>query len=102
APNAEVWFNIGRSYEELGEYAQAVGALERYLRDRVDAKDASRVSLHIARLEELGRAQREREQVAPQSGSLRIHRRESGGAGRVFVDGKLLAPEAIAAPLFLT
>src|ERR1700755_155611 len=38
APTAEVWFNIGRSYEELGEYAQAASALERYLRDRVDAK----------------------------------------------------------------
>lgn len=101
APNADVWFNIGRSYEELGEYAQAASALERYLRDRVDAKDASRVRLHIARLEELVRAQRERTQVAPQTGSLRIHRRERSSQSHVFVDGKLLAPDAIAAPLFL-
>lgn len=100
APNADVWFNIGRSYEELGEYAQAASALERYLRDRVDAKDAARVRAQITRLEELVRAQRERTQVAPQTGSLRIHRR-AGSAADVFVDGKPLSPEAVAEPLFL-
>ena len=40
--NAEVWFDIGRAHEQLGEYGLAIDSYQRYLRDRVDAPGCRR------------------------------------------------------------
>lgn len=49
-PNADLWFNMARAYEQLGEAAQAVEHYRLYLRDRVDAPDAEEVQRRIAGL----------------------------------------------------
>jgi tetratricopeptide (TPR) repeat protein len=99
APNADIWFNIGRAYEELGEYQQAAEALEHYLRDRVSARDEPSVRAHISELSELARRTRERLQVAPDHGSLRIHARDR--AALVFVDGEPQDSALLQEPLML-
>ena len=50
-PSAEVWFDIGRAHEQLGEYALAIDSYRRYLRDRVDAPDAQRSEEHTSELQ---------------------------------------------------
>ena len=49
-PNADLWFNMARAYEQLGEAAQAVDHYRLDLRDRVDAPDADEVEQRIADL----------------------------------------------------
>jgi tetratricopeptide (TPR) repeat protein len=49
-PNAEIWFNVGRAHEQLGELQLAVDYYRSYLRDRPDAKDASEVEARIGDL----------------------------------------------------
>jgi tetratricopeptide (TPR) repeat protein len=99
-PSADVWFNIGRAHEELGEYESAAHAFERYLRDRVEAKDETAVRARVAKLEQLAREARERVQSAPDTGSLRIH---SGARGAlILVDGHPQGPESLHEPLLLS
>lgn len=99
APNAELWFNIGRAHEELAEYDLAARAFERYLRDRVDAKDEAAVGARIAELDRLAQLNRERSLREPNSGSLRIHTKSSSAL--VLLDGQALEPAALAEPLLL-
>jgi tetratricopeptide (TPR) repeat protein len=100
APSAEVWFNIGRAHEELGEYERAARALDRYLRDRVDAKDAVAVRAHILELDRLASQSREQSQSGSQTGSLRIHIQSKQAL--VLVDGQRLSRDALDQPLLLT
>jgi hypothetical protein len=99
APSADIWFNIGRADEELGEYEQAADALERYLRDRVSARDEQEVRAHVSELRQLARRTRERLQVAPDSGSLRIHARDASAL--VFVDGEPQESSVLQEPVIL-
>jgi tetratricopeptide (TPR) repeat protein len=99
APSADLWFNIGRAHEELGEYELAARALDQYLHDRVDAQDAAAVRAHVAELERLANESREHNRSGPNAGSLRIHVRPLQAL--VLVDGQVLSPSAIARPLLL-
>jgi tetratricopeptide (TPR) repeat protein len=99
APNADIWFNIARAHEELGAYASAARAFERYLRDRVDAPDAASVRAHVAQLERLAEAERSRKLGEPQPGSLRIQHLSEHA--QVFLDGQPLSAAALRAPLLL-
>jgi tetratricopeptide (TPR) repeat protein len=56
-PSAELWFNIGRAREELGQLEGAVEAYRHYLRDSVDAPDRAEVEARIRRLSEVRAAQ---------------------------------------------
>jgi hypothetical protein len=49
-PSAEVWYDIARVHEALGEHGAAADHYELYLRDRVDAPDAEELRQRIARL----------------------------------------------------
>jgi hypothetical protein len=102
APSADVWFNIGRAREELGEDEQAKLAFERYLHDRVDAPDADAVRERIEAIEQrLASGARSAEPPAG-TGSLRIHMPESLPAGaRVTLDGELLSGGSRLQPIIL-
>jgi tetratricopeptide (TPR) repeat protein len=50
-PSAELWFDIARAHEQLGELGAAAEHYRLYLRDFVDAPDAEEVRKHIAELE---------------------------------------------------
>jgi tetratricopeptide (TPR) repeat protein len=99
APSADIWFNIGRAHQQLGQYAQAIQALERYLRDRVDAPDAAAVRTQIRKLSERASALGERSAEARSFGSVRVY--HATADAQVFVDGRPLAGAALAAPLLL-
>jgi len=88
SPTADLWFNIGRAHEELGQYAEAASAFDRYLRDRVEAPDAPAVKARIAKLNALLRAARTRQAGERELGSLRIRGRATRSL--VFLDGQPL------------
>jgi tetratricopeptide (TPR) repeat protein len=71
-PNAELWFNIGRAHERLGEDALAIEHYRLYLRDRVDAPDASEVRARIAEIEARIAASTPAVQSGPRLGNLAI------------------------------
>lgn len=98
-PSADVWFNIGRAHEELGEYALAANAFGRYLRDHVEGPDTEAVRARIARLEALAAAAQKRTLDEPMYGSLRVHRRSN--VSQVFLDGRVVEPSELASPLLL-
>lgn len=100
APNADVWINIARAHEELGEYSQAVNALERCLHDYGQRPEADSVRAQIARVQQLAHAAHQREVDQPRYGSLRVHGRSLDA--RVFVDGQVVGPSSLAAPLLLS
>jgi hypothetical protein len=77
-PSADLWFNIARAHEELGEWEQSIDYYQRYLRDRVDPPDRSQVTAHIAELQERAEAARAARLSAATTGTLGI---------RVDVDG---------------
>jgi tetratricopeptide (TPR) repeat protein len=97
SPTADLWFNIGRAHEELGQYAEAANAFDRYLRDRVDAPDAPAVKARIAKLNALLRAARTRQPGERELGSLRIRGRSTRSL--VFLDGQPL--QDVAEPVLL-
>ena len=86
-PNADIWFDLGRAHEQLGELNEAIDSYRRYLRDRVDATDAAALRSHMAELEQrsarehAARARREQ----PAQGSLAIEANQAGS--RVALDG---------------
>lgn len=50
--NPEIWFNVGRAHEQLGELQLAVDHYRSYLRDRPEAKDGADVQARIVELEQ--------------------------------------------------
>jgi tetratricopeptide (TPR) repeat protein len=99
SPTADLWFNIGRAHEELGQYAEAASAFDRYLRDRVDAPDAPAVKARIAKLNTMLRAARTRQVGERGLGSLRI--RGGSNSALVFLDGQPLQETSLHEPLLL-
>jgi tetratricopeptide (TPR) repeat protein len=102
APSADVWFNIGRAREELGEDQQAKAAFERYLRDRVDAPDAEAVRARLHMIQQrIATGQRPLEATSG-TGSLRIHLAPAAKAGSlVTLDGKTLRESLRLQPVIL-
>lgn len=100
-PSADLWFNIARAHEQLGESGQAADYYGRYLRDRVDPPDRVAVTTHIAELREA--AEREQaERIArnrPTTGTLRIETSVPGSEVRI--DGRSVGRSPIAVPLSL-
>lgn len=87
-PNADVWFNIGRAHEQLGEHRLAVESYRRYLRDRGDAPDASELAAHIDALSQRAEASAGREPRRAELGSLAIDAAQPGAV--VQLDGQRL------------
>lgn len=71
-PSADLWFNIARSHEELGEHELAIEHYRRYLRDRVDPPDKEQVERRIASLEAQAEAARQAANERPTTGTLRV------------------------------
>jgi PEGA domain len=90
-PNADLWFNMARAYEQLGEAAQAVEHYRLYLRDRVDAPDAEDVQQRIAEL--YARPDRAGATGGPASGSLALTARDRDLL--VLLDGKAVGPTPV-------
>ena len=101
SPTADLWFNIGRAHEELGQYAEAASAFDRYLRDRVDAPDAPAVKARIAKLNTMLRAARMRPAGERELGSLRIRGLSGPSSSLVFLDGQPLQDASLHEPLLL-
>jgi hypothetical protein len=87
-PSADVWFNIGRAHEQLGQYALAIEHYRLYLRDRVDAPDAAEVEQTIAKLESQRRTSHALDSEAGRDGSLAIEASEPGTL--LLLDGEKL------------
>ena len=91
-PNAEVWFDIGRAHEQLGELELAIENYRRYLRDRVDAPDAPELTHHIEALAR--RAAHAADVDAPAlRGALAVDASQAGAL--VLLDGRALGPSPI-------
>jgi tetratricopeptide (TPR) repeat protein len=71
-PSADLWFNIARSHEELGEHEPAIEHYRRYLRDRVDPPDKVQVERRIESLEAQAEAARQAANERPTTGTLRV------------------------------
>lgn len=80
-PSAELWYDIARCHEELGEDGLAVEYYRRYLRDRVEAADRAEIERRIHSLQERQAALRVQRSGAPR-GLVRVD---------ASVDGALLA-----------
>jgi hypothetical protein len=91
-PNADIWFNMARAYEQLDEAAQAVDHYRLYLRDRVDAPDAEEVQARIARLYERATSTGRPRSGQP-VGSLAIAASDPGLL--LLVDGRSVGPTPI-------
>lgn len=100
APSAELWFDIARAYEELGEPAQARAAYERYLRDSVDPQDATEVRARIEQLAVLASDGAGGERSLVTLGTLAVDMREPGAL--VVLDGRLLGRTPLREPVTLT
>ena len=89
-PNADIWFDIGRAHEQLGELPEAIESYRRYLRDRVDATDAAALRARIAALQARSDAEREARaaRALPSTGSLAIEASQAGVELRL--DGQAL------------
>lgn len=98
-PSADLWYNIARAHEQLGEYDHAVEHYRLYLRDRPDAQDRREVEQVIARLEEESRHAREQARSRPTTGRLRV---EAGPEGSdVAIDGRRVGRAPIRMPMSL-
>lgn len=82
-PSADLWFNIARAHEELGEWEQAIEHYRRYLRDRVDPPDRQQVESHVALLEERAEAARAARLTAPTTGTLTVRVDVEGASVRL-------------------
>jgi hypothetical protein len=102
APSADVWFNIGRAREELGEDEQAKAAFERYLRDRVDAPDAEAVRARLRMIQQRIVTGQRNTEPASGTGSLRIHLAPAAASGSLItLDGKTLRDSLRLQPVIL-
>ncbi len=79
-PSADIWFNIARAHEELGEWDQAIEHYRRYLRDRVDPPDRAQIEGRITSLEERAEAARAARLTTATTGTLsvRVDERDVG------------------------
>ena len=82
-PSADLWFNIARAHEELGEWEQAIEHYRRYLRDRVDPPDRAQIESHITLLEERAEAARAARLAAPTTGTVSVRVDTAGAAVQV-------------------
>ncbi|UJR80344.1 PEGA domain-containing protein [Sandaracinus amylolyticus] len=82
-PSADLWFNVARAHEELGEWEQAIEHYRRYLRDRVDPPDRAQVEGHIRELEERAEAARAARLTRPTTGTLTVRVDVEGATVRV-------------------
>jgi tetratricopeptide (TPR) repeat protein len=98
-PIADVWFNIGRAHEELGDYERARAAFERYLRDRVDAPDAAAVRQRLSALAQRSADQARGLAASSGNGSLRIHAVPDHAL--VALDGRVVSPQMQQRPILL-
>lgn len=96
-PSADLWFNMARSYEELGEIDGAIENYRRYLRDRVDPPDRERIEEHIQQLEERAEAARLAARSRPTSGTIRIDVDRAGAT--VILDDHELGTSPLAVPI---
>jgi tetratricopeptide (TPR) repeat protein len=87
-PSADVWFNIGRAHEQLGEFRLAVESYRRYLRDRVNAPDAAELTAHIQDLTRNAEAAATSLQRKANLGALAIDADQPGAL--VLLDGRRL------------
>lgn len=81
----DLWYNIARCYEQLGEYLAAVEHYERYLRDRADPPDAAAVQSQIQSLRARHEAERLARQQRPESATLRV---STPRGSSVTIDGR--------------
>lgn len=86
-PSPDVWFNIGRAHEQLGEFRLAASSYRRYLHDRGDAPDASELTAHIEALTRKAEAPATPQRKAD-LGSLAIDAEQPGAL--VLLDGREL------------
>lgn len=82
-PSADLWFNIARAHEELGEWEQAIEHYRRYLRDRVDPPDREQVEAHIQLLAERAEAARAARLTRATTGTLSVRVDVEGATVRV-------------------
>ena len=103
APSADVWFNIGRAREELGEHEQAKAAFERYLRDRVDPPDAEAVRARIELIDQHIRSGSRSGGPPGSTGSLRLHfgRAAPEPGTKISLDGKPVRDAQRGQPIIL-
>ncbi|MEM9860886.1 MAG: PEGA domain-containing protein [Myxococcota bacterium] len=97
-PSADLWFNIARSHEEVGELDEAVAHFRLYLRDRVDPPDRVAVEQRIERLESQIEAAAAARQQAPTTGTLRI---AAGEGATLRLDGEAIGTSPLASSLEL-
>ena len=86
--SADVWFNIGRAHEQLGEFRLAVESYQHYLRERADAPDGRELRAHIDELTARGEASPDSPQRRAKHGSLAIDADQAGAL--VMLDGRRL------------
>ena len=96
-PSADLWFNIARSHEELGEHALAAEYYRRYLRDRVDPPDRSAVERLLEVLDQRAEEARAAELSRPTTGTLRMHTSEDGAG--LELDGESIGESPMEFPL---
>jgi hypothetical protein len=92
-PNADLWFNIGRAHEQLGEYELAIENYRLYLRDRVEAPDAREVEQRVEQLKPRVQAVKAATPRAGEQGALAIKAGDHGVLVRL--DGESLGPSPI-------
>ena len=98
-PSADLWFNIARAHEELGEQEAAIEHYQKYLRDRVDPPDRARVEQRIAALQEQLAAARAAQSSRPTTGTLRLSANVE--QVQILLDGTSIGRTPLAAPLTL-
>ena len=99
-PSADLWFNIARAHEEVGEQLLAVEHYQLYLRDRVDPPDREAVEARIASLQQRADEARAAAEHAPTTGTLRLSANLEGA--RVFLDGREIGVSPLTDPMELS
>ena len=98
-PSADLWFNIARSHEELGELEPAIENYRKYLRDRVDPPDRAQVERRIESLQAQAEAARQAQNRRPTTGTLRVTANVVGVD--VLLDGHNIGTTPLATPVTL-
>ncbi|MFK8000507.1 MAG: PEGA domain-containing protein [Polyangiales bacterium] len=99
-PSADLWFNIARAHEEVGELLPAVEHYQLYLRDRVDPPDREAVEARIASLQQRAEEARLAAERAPTTGTLRLSSNLDGA--QVRLDGRDIGRSPLTDPMELS